>query len=183
MKHLNIEDIIDALTGVETNIKSFTKRDAITITCEVKDGYNVNDEITNIKNHCKTLKFPSTLTEVNKDDEKEFILQFPDLEPYYSDELIRDIYIYNTNKVLDVSFHNDYKVKLNNEVVRQNKQAFISQIMFTYYRNYVNRYKCRLEDYRNNEQNRALASDIFDEVMSTYEFKGERVVIEEDKEK
>lgn len=184
MAKYNVNSIMDKLRNKTTNVKTFKVFDGITIQCVMNEQTTeeqLKTEMKNIQSICKTLKLPSSVTDKNKFCDYIFLLQFPDLEPTYTDEELERMYKTNLIWMLDTSFHNDINNIMSVNTFKNNVEMLVTDLLRQHYESCVNKYKHTLKEIIQDKEQREKITKWVNEVLSNYTYTGERVIIKDDK--
>ena len=184
MAKYNVESIMDKLKQQKTNIETFRKIDGITMECVMKETVTekqMDEQIKEIKSICKELKLPSCVTDKHKFQENIFALQFPDLEPNYTEKEMETMIKADLKYTLDVSFYNDIRNKLTMTDFYNRKDKLVTDLLTTYYRFCINQYKHTEKEIITNKELREQVLNWINELFKDYTPIKERVVIKDDK--
>jgi len=180
MAKYNVNSIMDKLRKETTNVNSFKIFDGITIQCVMKDTTTEQElraEMKNIQTVCKTLKLPSSVTDKNKYCDNIFLLQFPDLEPAYTDKELEKMYKTSLIDRLDTSFHNDISNTMTINTFKNNVEMLVTDLLRQHYETCVNKYKHTLKEILQDKEQRTKVIQWVNEVLSEYTYTGERIII------
>lgn len=162
----NMEKIIKAIKGKTKNYKEILKYDGITIEFTCKDNYSRTEGAEEVKDIAKELSLKNYLTENSKLDSGKFILQFPEVTPYYTEAEIKKLYKANFKWLLDDSLSN--KPDLTKPYILEHTGNYVKLAITTYYRSNVNQYKEKLEDYLNDIEYRQRLNALFRDYLDEY---------------
>ena len=119
-----------------------------------------------VKGIAKELSLRNYLTENSKLDSGKFILQFPEMTPYYTEAEIKKLYKANFKWLLDDSLSN--KPDLTKPYILEHTGNYVKLAITTYYRSNVNQYKEKLEDYLNDIEYRQRLNALFRDYLDEY---------------
>lgn len=162
----NIDFIIKAISPELKKVKAVVKYDGITIEFTTSDGIDFTDAMEEVKLICKKFELKNYALEHNEEEVEKFILQFPDLVPYYTDEEITKLYIDAFKWLLDDTFNNEPSITKKD--VLDNKSNYIRQAITMFYRFNVNKYRETLEEYLGNVEYREKWTVKFVEYLDEY---------------
>lgn len=162
----NIDMILKAISPKLKKVSSCVKFDGITIEFTTKEGIDYTDAIEEVKKVCKSLGLKNPDFEHNEEEIEKFILQFPDLVPYYTDKEIDKLYTDAFKWLLDDTFDNEPTVT--KQDVLNNKDNYVRQAITIFYRFNVNKYRESLADYLNNKEYRDKWTKRFVEYLDEY---------------
>ena len=146
----NIDLILKYITSNLEEIESIRKLDGITLEIIYKESID-KKRINNLKALCKKIKLQPVSIELNSEKDTNLALQFPEYESTFSKEELDKLYIESFKWSIDSLYANDLNGKVNDEVVRKSRDLFINQCLTRYYRSYKNPYKCKFEDFINDQ--------------------------------
>lgn len=162
----NVENIIKIFQSKFKVFAKILKYDGITIEFTLNDNCNRDDIVKQVKQLCKSYSLNSHSIELNKNDEKKFILQFPDLVPEYTKTEIDNMYIENFKWLLDDSLRN--KPDLSKDFISLNADKYVKLAIKTYFRSNVNRYREKEETYLNDFEYRSNLKKLFQDYLDKY---------------
>ena len=165
----NIEKIQKQIQE-ETFIKETTLYDGISFECTIPEGKTFKQCKTELNKKCKELKLLPISTEQNKDNEKLFILQFPELVPYYTEEQIYLMRYRNLDYQIDTSIKSSAQigVKVTKQMLIDSIGIFVNECIRTFYNWNMNKYKVTLEELLKDLQLRQDTEKVFYEVLTKY---------------
>lgn len=163
----NVEMIIDTLQIKSTQVNKFRKFDGITIECEIMEPVNIQNAINEVKAICTEIKAIPFSVEIRKDTVNMFAVQFPELMPHYSNEIITSMYkddftfLLNNIKMKDPSL-------INKPYLIEQMDSIVKHAMKIVCRSTINQYKDSFDNYYNNVKYRARINGIYLEFLEEY---------------
>ena len=166
LKLNNMENIIAVILLDVTSFEQVIKFDGITIEFMCKNESEIDKSIKYMEKWVTNHKILPYLVEKSKDNNRKFIIQFPDLVPEYTEEEITKMYIANFKWLLDDTMNN--KPDLTKQYIIDHTINFVKLAITTYYRSNVNQYKEKLEDYLTNTMYRQKLNMLFMTYVEEY---------------
>ena len=165
----NIESIMEVICEKiksDSTLVSIRKYDGITI-----EFGSINEEgrehlINIVKNVVIELGLKNYVIEKRKDSLINFILQFPDMNPEYTEEEIETMYKSNFKWLLDDSLAN--KPDLTKKFIQDHTENYVKLAVTTFYRSNVNQYKVKLDDLLSDYKMRAKLNVLFLTYLDEY---------------
>ena len=167
----NIEGIIKEIKKKTKSLKSLTKLDGITIECTIFKNSNIDAIIEEIKEICSNIIKEPISTELNDVQSDTFIIQFPELEPEYTDKEIEKMYKDNFKWLLDNFLQQDIDNNFDKNKLATDKNIFVKQAILYYYRSNTNQYKEKVENFLNNLNYRNKIDSLYLQFLNDYEIK------------
>lgn len=148
----NVDVIIKELQKLCKQIKTFEKLDGITIECTVTNSKKLDNGIKEVTDVCKNLNLIQISIEKSSTKNTSFALQFPELNVYYSEDIITKMYEDNFKWLFDNIMEKPQSVNIDKTFLLQNKDMLVKQAISTYCRSNINPYKENVKDYLNNTE-------------------------------
>lgn len=165
----NMENVIDAINPQLHKTKELRKFDGITIECMALDMVDRGVSAEEVKAVCDSLKLQPNTVEYRKDDDKLFIIQFPDFMPYYTDEQQEKMYK-DTFMFLFENIKMKDPASATKSALIENIDSIVKHAITIYCRSNINQYKESFDTYYKNTKYRAKVNGIF--LVSVEEFLG-----------
>lgn len=163
----NIESIIEAMRGQSVNVISMRKYDGITIECDVSSADLRENGMNEMQALSKKLGIVPVATEVRKDSDTLFGVQYPEFKPIYSDEEMKSMYVNNFEFLL-----NNIKMKDPKSITRtkliENMDRLTKHAITIYCRSNINQYKETVDDYLDNPKYRTKINGWYLEFIDIY---------------
>lgn len=160
-----IDDLIKPLSEKLDDKFQVRKYDGISLEFSIKG--DMESRIAEVKSVCKKLKINGYSIEKCLWGEDSFLLQFPDFVPEYTEEEIKDMYMFNFKWLLD-NLAKNQETPIDKKSVLQGKERFIHNAINTYCRSNINPYKDNVDNYLNDIEYRKKLSLWFEQVLLSY---------------
>ena len=168
-----IESIIEFITS-STSIKKISKIDGITMECDIPSRKTYDKCVEEIKALRDTINLPDNQKQMSfelSDDKKQFALQFPELQPFYTQDQVRLMYTNIFRLLIEEALKRAeiQHITITREILESGKEVYTTRGINFYYRSNCNRYKTTLESLSQDVLYRHKVSDIFYEVAREIE--------------
>lgn len=160
MKTNNIENIIKLFKKQNTKIIKYSKYDGITVECFTPSDIDCKDDMTILANVLSSNNIQFSM-ERNGQNKNIFIVQFPELEPDYTQKQIEKMYKDIFKWLLDNVYENDTNNKVTKDLLLQYKDIYVKQAITMYYKSNYNQYKTSLNNLLNDNQYKIQVSNYF----------------------
>lgn len=164
----NIDEILVELRKLIKKVERVVKFDGISIECFISDAQSYDSGVAEIEKCCKKLNLPSHSIEKSKLDDDAFLLQFPDLSPVYTDDVIEKFYRDNFKWLLDNITTNTGNKMPSKDIILRDADKFVKMAITTYYRSNTNQYKDSINNYLSNEEYCKKLNCLFVEILQAY---------------
>lgn len=159
----NIDDIITAIKKKAKYLTSIEKVDGITIECMVAQSKKAEERFEDIKTLCKSITSYQPALELNEKFQNTFLIQFPDMEPEYTDEFKKQMY-FNAFEWLTSSYVANWTCK-NKPDIAKHMNTFVKHAILIHYRGFANQYRQKPEDLLDNKEYVKQVEDWFREYI------------------
>ena len=165
----NIETIKKQLEN-DTFIKEYIIVDGISLECKIPEKKTFKQCQTELNKKCKALGLLPISTELNQDDKKLFLLQFPELTPYYTEEHQYNIFYKSAEYFIKTSIELSKRAGtiVTRKMLLDTIEKIVYEITKLCYNSNVNKYKVTLEDLKNDAQLNNQIKLIVEEVINVY---------------
>ena len=167
VKLKNVEEIMVELKKLTTKVNQFRKFDGITIECDTSGLCNRDDAINETVALCKQLKAIPVASEKRQDDDNLFAIQFPEMTPVYSEELIDKFYTDDFKFLLDNVKMKDPTL-INKTYLVEQMDVFVKHAMKIVCRSTINQYKDSFDNYYNNKKYRLRINTVYLDYVDVY---------------
>lgn len=167
MKTNNTENIIKVLKKENTNVIKYNKYDGITIECYTPSDIDCKDDMIKIANTLSKNNIQFSM-ERNDNNKNIFIVQFPELEPEYTEKQMEKMYKDIFKWLLDNVYENDMMKKVTKELILQYKDIYVKQAITMYYKSNYNQYRVKQMDLLNDNDYKIKVSDYFKTYVEEY---------------
>lgn len=165
----NIE-VIKKQIESESFIKSTKIIDGISLECRIPEKKTYKQCQTELNKKCKTWGLLPVAYEQNEEEKDYFLVQFPELEPYYTEEQKYNMFYSSSDYFVKTSI--DLSKRIGTTVTRKmlmdSIEKYIYEIIKLYYNSNVNKYKVTLESLENDIKLRNFIRPITEEVIVKY---------------
>ena len=166
VSYKNIESIIKVLEGKSIYVTQLRKLDGITIECTTTVD-KIDNAMSEMKAISKQLGLMPVATEIRKDSNNLFGLQYPELKPIYSEAEMKKMYNDNFEFLFDNIKMKDPK-SINKTNLIENMEILTKHAINTYCRSNINQYKESVDDYINNPKYRTKINGWYLEFIDVY---------------
>ena len=158
----NMESIIKVFENSDiTTVSNFDKFDGITIECTLKGRSTFNKAKEQLTEVCTNLQLLPLNFEQRKDDNKKFIIQFPELNVVYTKLQIEALYKSNFKFLFNNAILTNPTIKITKELLYKSKDIYVRQCIQAYVRSNINPYKENPQDYLDNIEYRREIDILF----------------------
>lgn len=171
MKLINIEAIIKAIKPEIKKVIKLSKYDGITMECFVENSKDIDKGIKEMEQICTKLDLIPIATEISKNKDNVFIIQFPELNPAYTDNQIKKMYKLTFKWLLDNLLKTDVNKKVTKDILLKFKSIVVKEAIQTFCRSNINLYKDNAINYLNNKNYKEKIDLIYLDFLETYEYK------------
>lgn len=167
IKYKNIEEIIAYLLPLCKSVIKMEKYDGISIECYVPEKVKVSKGMKEITKICTDTELANNSMEENKEKANVFLLQFPNLNPKYSEEQIKDMY-FKTFDLLLSNARSNKEIVVTKELLLKFKNVITKNAIEIFCKSNLNLYKENINNYINNPDYRYTIDMYFEEFVDGY---------------
>lgn len=165
----NIEKIKKQIE-TESFIKETTIIDGISLECKIPEKKTYKQCQTELNKKCKAWSLLPVSYEQNENEKEYFLVQFPELDPYYTEEQQYNMFYNASDYFVKTSIELSKKAgtTLTRKILLDTIEKYIYEIIKIYYNSNCNKYKVTLESLENDIKLRNLIRPITEEVITKY---------------
>lgn len=166
----NIENII-AQFKEDVNY-DMVKFDGISLEVTIPLGGEYDKISKEYNKLCKKYKLLPVSIHPNKVTDTLMLVEFPELEPYYTEEQNTKMYTDSINWLIQdyIKASSYQKIKVTKQMVLDSMDIFVSESMKMYFKSNMNQYKAEIEKFLINPVYRTPVEKLFREIVRTYIF-------------
>lgn len=146
MSEVNIESIIKLLKPQVKYVVTMRKLDGITMECSVLDPTTLDNAINEMQALSIKQGIQPISVEKDKNSDKAFAVQYPELLPIYTDEEMKKMYLDNFKFLFDNIKMKD-PTKLTRTDLVSNMETLTAHAIKIYCKSNLNQYKSSAEEY------------------------------------
>ena len=162
----NIETIKKQIES-ETFIEEMRIVDGISIECKIPDKKTYKQCQNELNKKCKSWNLLPVSYEQNEGDKKYFLIQFPELVPYYTEEQKYNMFYSSADYFITTNIELSKRsgVIVTKKMLLDSVEKYVYEIVKLYYNSNVNKYKVTLNDLENDLNLRNCIKPIINEVI------------------
>ena len=158
--------------GIKENtiIEETNTYDGISLECKIPDKKTFKQCKTSIEKYCKQNKLLPVAFEQRDDREKYFLVQFPELIPYYTEEQLHNMFFSSLEYLISTNIELSKRsgVIVTRKMLIDTIEKYVTEVIKMYYNWNVNKYRETLDGLLNNINLRNSIKRVFNEVIVKY---------------
>lgn len=153
-----------------TIVKETNTYDGISIECKIPEKKTFKQCKNSIEKYCKQIKLLPVAFEERPDKDDLFLVQFPELVPYYTEEQLHNMFFSSLDYLVSTNIELSKRsgVIVTRKMLLDTVEKYVTEVIKMYYNWNVNKYRETLDSLLNNVNLRNTIKRIFNEVIIKY---------------